>query len=182
MKRRSTLPVLLLVCAIGGLLAQSPAFGDNIERSCQARYIVYLKYGPPTQRAPGPGIPILMKGSEFSARRGCGSNVPNRCRERARDAIMQCMKDHSQMGWNAVHTMPAACTSNGVQNYPITDIFEAVQETVCNHLKWDKEKSRWEHEPDLDNADLWADISGNAGCNKRYHINYFRVTCTPPPR
>jgi hypothetical protein len=92
------------------------------------------------------------------------------------------MAAHATMGNAAARTMPAACTSNGVEKYAITNLEKAVQETVCSHLKWDKQKGRWENEPDLNNIDLWGDISGDEGCSKHYHINYFKVSCPPPAR
>jgi hypothetical protein len=131
MKTRYLLHALFLFCVIGVLLNASPAFSeDKIERSCKAYYAVRVFYREKVaDHWVEKNVTLAMKDYEFSARRGCGRTVPDRCRKRALEAIEQCMVAHAK---NPA-TTPAACTSNGVVNYRITNLEKAVQETVCKY-------------------------------------------------
>ena len=57
--------------------------------------------------------------SPFEGRGTCGSAVPNRCRERARDAISRCARVHWDKRWD--RDVPEACVNTGtnstVKNY-----------------------------------------------------------------
>ncbi len=132
MKIRYLLHTLFLLFLIGVLSGASLAFGeDKIERSCKAYYAVRVQYTKTVNKKPFSHLVQLpMKKYEFSARRGCGRTVPDRCRKRALEAIEQCMVAHAK---NPA-TMPAACTSDGVRDYRITNLEKAVQETVCDHV------------------------------------------------
>lgn len=171
MKTRYLQHALFIVCAIGGLSGVSPAFSeDNIQRSCKAHYTVVLS--PQSQYGE---VSLPMMDYAFSARRGCGRTVPNRCRKRALEAIKQCMDAHA----TAPATMPAACTSNGVENYRITNLRTAIRETVCGHLR---NTRKWDGRLELRNIpySLWGEVSGGEGCYKHDPpLNYFETGCLP---
>ena len=176
MKTRYLLHALFIVCAIGGLSGASPAFSeDNIERSCKAEYevrVTFIKHKGVTH-----GVQLHMKDYEFSARRGCGRTVPDRCRKRAREAIKQCMVAHA----NAPATMPAACTSNGVENYRITNLEKAVQETVCSRMSTLGSASF--NLSDISKVSLTGNVhySGGEGCDAQWeNIGSFKVVSCPP--
>lgn len=179
MKTRYLLHALFIVCAIGGLSGAFPAFSeDNIERSCKAEYAVRLTFMEERAGHTVSGLVTLrVKNSEFSARRGCGRTVPNRCRKRALEAIKQCMVAHA----NAPATMPAACTSNGVENYRITNLGKAVQETVCSFLSSASGTPTYMriHKQDLYDATLTGFSSGE-GCylgSLQDNHGSFKVSC-----
>jgi hypothetical protein len=174
MKTRYLLHALFIVCAIGVLSGASPAFSeDNIERSCKAEYEVRLTFWKP--KGVTHGVQLHMRDYEFSARRGCGRTVPNRCRKRAREAIKQCMVAHA----TAPATMPAACTSNGVENYRITNLEKAVQETVCSFVNTNHMGIGV---ADLYDVALWGISSGDEGCwGVQEKIgSSFKVSSCPP--
>ncbi|NEP87783.1 MAG: hypothetical protein F6K18_13685 [Okeania sp. SIO2C2] len=85
----------------------------------------------------------------FHARRGCGHNVPNRCRRKARDAAHNCMEDH----WNYKKVMPQLCQSEGVQNYNIRDLSQELTRTVCSYTS----------DPYF-RANIYRVTKGNKGC------------------
>jgi len=136
MTARHLLIAALLSCTAAGPWAASSALAqDNIERSCKAGYAIYMndvqdelgRHLARIDQGPGPGHAIY----DFSARRGCGRTVPNRCRQRASEALMQCMVAHAK----APASTPAACTSEGVQNYRLTNLEKPIQAVVCPHAK-----------------------------------------------
>jgi len=179
MKTRYLRHTLFLVCAIGGLSGASPAFSeDNIERSCNAHYAVRVSY---TETVAGHRVSNLvmltMSNYGFSARRGCGRTVPDRCRKRALEAIKQCMVAHA----NSPATMPAACTSNGVNNYRITNLEKAVQETVCSHVSAPQHRFNL---PDIYRVSLTGYSSGedcySDSLSGQDDLGSFKVVSCPP--
>lgn len=55
---------------------------------------------------------------KFTGKGGCGQTVPNRCRERARDAAMNCMTTHRDIRWE--RRTPEAClNAAGVYGYDV---------------------------------------------------------------
>lgn len=106
---------------------------DEIERSCTAYYAVHVSS---VNNADGQWLysiaEVIGTGTEnsFTARRGCGRLVPNRCRQRASDAALQCMKAHVR----TPAQVPAECRSNGVQDYPVANPEELAQTAACRYL------------------------------------------------
>lgn len=81
------------------------AHAENVTRSCDARYEWETTGG-------------TFGGTfgQFTGKGGCGSSVPNRCRERARDAAMSCMTTHRDIRWE--RRTPEACLqAAGVYGY-----------------------------------------------------------------
>jgi len=125
-----------ILCLAVAVLWVLPAFAeDNIERSCKAFYRLHLSGISAT-----PGGEQLIRIAEtiggvgnpdgsfgFSARRGCGRTVPDRCRRRASDAAMACMEAHAK----SPKTMPPQCKSDGVEGYKIEDLETVVRKRVC---------------------------------------------------
>jgi hypothetical protein len=177
MKKRNQVYSLLLWIVFFALSASIQASAaDNIERSCKAYYAVRVGY---TETIAGHQLSKLvqlpMKNYEFSARRGCGRTVPDRCRKRAMEAIKQCMVAHA----NNPATMPAACTSNGVDNYRITNLEKAVQETVCSHVSSPQRKFNL---PDIYKISLTG-FSSSEDCylsSLQDDLGYFKVVSCPP--
>ena len=71
------------------ILIAPPA--EAITRHCRGAYIVQVVGAP---GSPGNGWQKLFPVPNFSAAGDCGSTVPNRCRERARDRANRCMQEH----------------------------------------------------------------------------------------
>jgi hypothetical protein len=86
--------------------ACSPAMA-KITRSCDASYF--------WQTTGGTYSGTFAK---FTGKGGCGSIVPNRCRERARDAAMACMPTHWAIRWE--RRRPEHClNAQGVHGYNV---------------------------------------------------------------
>lgn len=111
------------ICTVGGALAIT-AFLSNaayaIQRTCNGAY--EAEYRTPS----GQAGKLVFGG--FKATRGCGRLVPNRCRERAKGALLKCMEKHE---FENKPSIPLECKSNGVKNYPYnvaigTKIFQDV--------------------------------------------------------
>lgn len=101
LRLRAVVLCVLTVAFADGALAQ------NITRSCDARYNWETTGG-------------TFGGSftHFTGKGGCGSTVPNRCRERARDAAMNCMNTHRDIRWE--RRDPEAClNAAGVYDYNV---------------------------------------------------------------
>ena len=145
-----------------------PAFA-TIQSSCNAWYEVQVLssiQGNKTSEQVG----------QFSARRGCGDNVPNRCRSRARDAAHTCMQTH----WNNRFDIkkPVKCTSEGVRNYRITDLKTNLENAACSLLK-----SPFDYNGDTRRIvfAVYRVTQGDTNCGKRREIwdNYVK-TCRCP--
>jgi hypothetical protein len=128
--------ILFLVAA---MLWTLPAFAeDTVERSCKAAYRLHLST---IENAAGSSlIPIAdviggianPDGSfGFTARRGCGATVPDRCRRRAGEAAMACMQAHA----NARGTMPQQCTNEGVKDYQIANLEAVIRARACKEVR-----------------------------------------------
>lgn len=153
------------------LLGASPLLADNIERSCDIRYRLHLGQiqGVTNVRlvsiADFIATPRAADGLHelwtFTARRGCGRTVPNRCRERASEAAMACMVSHGQSPANK----PDACTKDGVKDYPFDNLERTIRQHVCN---WAAKNDRFNEtilpRPYHVNVDLQAVINGDTGC------------------
>jgi hypothetical protein len=120
------------VCA-SALIVQ-PAQADGIERSCTAYYALHLSTINNEQGQWLYSIAdVIGTGQEnsFTARRGCGLTVPNRCRQRASEAAMQCMAAHAKNPAQA----PAECRSDGVQNYSVGNLEQFAQTKACDFVR-----------------------------------------------
>jgi len=186
MKIRNKVNSLLICCtSFCALLVSIQASAeDKIERSCKAKYGLYISEtvnskGTPMKRIEG--HMVLDEKYEFSARRGCGSLVPNRCRQRASEAAKQCMIAHAK----APATMPAACTSNGVKDYPIMNLEQTVKEAACSYAKdFFGSKLAGMDDPFFVKTSIKAIIDGDKGCggdDDKHLMEYIAsltVTCS----
>lgn len=96
-----------------------PANAD-ITRHCRAHYAVSF---------PGGGVATFPI-PDFEASGSCGSNVPNRCRERASGRAHTCMQKHWDTRWT--FTRPLECTpAHGVTGYNFTDVKRLIESAAC---------------------------------------------------
>lgn len=96
---------------------------QKVKRSCTGYYLIRFPSGRELQFG------------EFSARRGCGKYVPNRCRRRARDSCQICMKAHwaKRKEWKNIPTecKPVPPSNLGVRDYNIKDLDAAIKKRAC---------------------------------------------------
>jgi hypothetical protein len=184
MKMQKYFKALIFICAVFiSFISSTAVADDNIERSCRAKYGLYIVE---TVNSEGrimkkiDGHALLDPKYEFSARRGCGRLVPNRCRQRAGEAALQCMTAHA----NAPANKPAACTSNGVDNYSITNLEAPVQEVACRVVKQYLGSEQYKKLLPLGiRTTVKAFVEGDKGCgggNEKYKMEYVStivVTC-----
>lgn len=78
------------------ILIGSPVHAANTTRSCDGFYQWETTGGS-----------FGGTFGKFAGKGGCGTTVPNRCRERARDAAMACMATHWHIRWE--RRVPEAC-------------------------------------------------------------------------
>jgi len=98
----------------------------TVERSCDGGYQLSFT------RINGekPAKSSLMEFGKFGARRGCGKSVPNRCRERAREAILTCGERH--WGRLTEGDAPAQCSGDeGIRNYSVASMQLEVERVAC---------------------------------------------------
>ena len=136
-KKITTLPVIL----IGLSLITTEAFAANIKRSCSAEYsasVDRITYESKNLGMPHDIVKIGFLGDAFTAQGGCGKLVPNRCRKRARDKLLNCARAHA----NSPNQLPQACSPNTVKKYPGANLQSIVKAAACksklgtsNHLK-----------------------------------------------
>lgn len=98
--------IIVTLCLGVVMIAWSPA-GAGITRECDAKY-----HWKTTGGTYGGSF------GNFTGKGGCGSTVPNRCRERARDNALSCMSTHWDIRWE--NRRPEACLgAQGVHGYNI---------------------------------------------------------------
>ncbi len=98
--------IIVTLCLGVVMIAWSPA-GAGITRECDAKYH-WKTTGGTYQGFFG----------NFTGKGGCGSNVPNRCRERARDNALSCMSTHWDIRWE--NRRPEACLpAQGAHGYNV---------------------------------------------------------------
>ncbi len=98
------------ICTFGSAVAITAFFSNAayaIQRTCNGAYEAEYK------TASGQTGKLVFGG--FEATRGCGRAVPNRCRDRARNALLKCMDRHHFENTSAP---PLECKTDGVKNYP----------------------------------------------------------------
>lgn len=115
----SSLAAVLLCTAVS-----LPAFA--IERSCNATLSMSW-----LGSSNGPPFPV-QELDTFSARRSCGALVPNRCRERARNALNQCFSTAIAKK----NALPTECISNGVRGYDVGRLDKAMERALCKEPAW----------------------------------------------
>jgi hypothetical protein len=125
MWHRTMLCLLAAVCAAA--IGVSPAAAD-ITRHCKAFYTIEA------------ASPAVLWGTTFpvppfDAAGQCGSTVPNKCRIRAHDRAHRCMQAHWDARWTR-NTVPEECSGrNGITNYRIFDLKDAIELSACCHLQ-----------------------------------------------
>lgn len=118
--------VLAVASVALALLCVSAPASATIYRSCSATLTMSW-----LGSSSGPPFPDRVLDT-FSARRGCGNLVPNRCRERARTSLKQCFDA-------AIATpgvLPELCQSNGVSGYDVGRLDRAMQRKLCEEPRW----------------------------------------------
>ncbi|MGK7893779.1 MAG: hypothetical protein AB4372_09175 [Xenococcus sp. (in: cyanobacteria)] len=137
-------------------VATNSGITPQIRRSCQARYVLTPLVGGTS--------PISLGG--FSARRGCGRFVPNRCRRRARDSAHRCMSDH----WDrrTISAIPETCLeSSAVQDYDVTNLDRAIRQRICSVYNFPQ------------TATVLVDrvTTGNTGCGRTERLGSLNIRC-----
>jgi len=147
--------IIAAMAFVTTVVATPTVMAQNIQRTCNAYYEV--RFIEIDHRNVTEDISTIF--GQFLARGGCGSTVPNRCRRRARDAAHLCMQRHWQ-NLN-IRYVPEECRTNGVRNYHIADLRQALTDTVCNFMS--------ERNPDYHSAavSVHAVTHGNKGCGPR---------------
>lgn len=170
MKTRKGITHWLLGLSLAALsITTLPAQAGNIHRSCKAWFRVYMStvsnsannetllhitdywslLGPPHVTY------------EFSATGSCGATVPNRCRRRASEAAIKCMRAQVK----TPSTVPAACRTNAIHNYHVTQFPKLVQFTACD---WMSHRSNINLKilpnPYTVNTNIFAVVVGDKGC------------------
>ena len=127
----------LFVIGLGSTALPCSAPAQNIERSCSAGYRLHLSVIESADGGTRVPVAEVIGGVAnpdgsfgFSATRGCGAGVPNRCRRRASEALMACMAAHAATPGER----PAACDSGGISAYQIADLGKIITSTVCSYL------------------------------------------------
>lgn len=125
-----------LFCLISFVLLANVPYAASIERTCDAYYVIERSaavYPSPAPPALGPET-ITIQFGNFKAQGSCGATVPNRCRQRARDAAHQCMRTHwanppDSEGW--------VCTDSAIRNYQITRPYlrGEIQNWICRTFR-----------------------------------------------
>lgn len=178
----------LLLTLTGLLLANCAHAGDTIERSCQANYALHVG----SLRAPDSTVDLINHNDfisarrldhpgdplAFSARRGCGATVPNRCRERASAAAMACMVEHGRHPGSR----PAACGRDGVRDYRIDDLAAQVRERAC---AWAADNQHFSEKvlpkPYVVMVNVVGFVHGDSGCSAEAQVYEAQVLCPLAP-
>ena len=115
--------VLKTISAVAIALSLTVVNTHAITRSCDAKLLI-TKSGKE-------GFP-----ESFSAKGNCGSNVPNRCRERAKEAAIKCAAIHWDKRWD--RKKPEHCEPGAnVHDYGINDLKQWIENRSCEK-GWNK--------------------------------------------
>lgn len=186
MKMNYALAKAVMTGVIGGLMFVAGAAGaDDIERSCNGDYRLLVDK---VNNAQGDWLYSISDDigtgleNRFTARRGCGRTVPNRCRQRANEALMQCMQAHAKNPTLA----PEECRSNGVRGYPVSNLEKLAKEKACTYvLKSSKINPGYLPRGYTVSLNIKGKVSGDEGCgggNQRETVAELlslTVKCTP---
>lgn len=143
--------LVLSLGTVALLVAAAPALAKDIVRHCDGEYrmVATLVDGRP------PAGNLEWHFGDYAGRGHCGSSVPNRCRERARNKLETCYREHWKVRWDRVR--PQACTeSGGVSRYALADVKSTMEELVCCSDKASKH--------DEITVNLYGLSWGNRGC------------------
>lgn len=116
----------LVASATFALLCVSTPASAKTTRSCDATLTMSW-----LGSSNGPPFPNRVLDT-FSATRGCGNWVPNRCRERARTSLKQCF----DAAIAKPGVMPQLCQSNGVKGYDVGRLGTAMTRKLCEEPRW----------------------------------------------
>lgn len=165
---------LIALAFTAPLLCTQSLADTNIERSCIAKYRAYI---PGFIGSDGfvrfrvDGYAAIDAKYDFEARRGCGATVPNRCRERARDAAFACMSEHAK----TQGAIPEACKSNGVRGYTLSDMKAAFKPAACREAKGYLSAERYQMAREFPlKVTLQSVVSGDRGCGKNDEMSEVR--------
>ncbi len=115
-----------LLALMAGLLLAPTASAGNVERHCSGYYFMDLVQENDAPVSRGNGYTF----GDYSAVGSCGSAVKNRCRERARDKLRACYKDHWNTRWD--RKTPESCTqAKGVKRYAMDDLKKEMERSIC---------------------------------------------------
>lgn len=118
--------LLLWLLVAASIFIPLDSYGQNCRRSCHNFYRVKIS---------SPGFKTSLNTIDFGyfeTRKGCGCNVPNRCRSRARNVAQECMSIHANKG-----STPNECKIAGnVLNYWVKDFDSFIKGEVCDYLNW----------------------------------------------
>lgn len=158
MNMKATLGVFLTLGIVLAFLEPAEA---KIRRSCRAHYELRFELLNGTSQTDK----IIAEIGHFYARRGCGRNVPDRCRRRARDAAHLCMAKH----WENRTTprVPTACQTDGVHDYSIGHLEKAIERAAASELQ------EFNTEVPVRNAafKVFAVTEGDSGCDKEEELS-----------
>lgn len=146
-----------------------PVQAGNIHRSCKAWFRVYMSTVANsannerllniTQHWSLLGPPHTTYA--FSASGGCGAAVPNRCRRRASEAAIKCMRAQVKNP----STVPAACRTNAIHNYHVTQFPKLVKFTACDWMyRHSNINLKILPNPYTVNTNIFAVVVGDKGC------------------
>ena len=125
-----------------GVVTGGTDFGGKIKRTCSALYVgdvTGFSYGLNTSTGqmdnylPTPsatGVRFIF-GGYFKADGSCGKLVPNRCRKRSRDRLINCARAQAQ----SPYTMPQLCRPDNIKNYPSQQHMSLMEENACKPLR-----------------------------------------------
>lgn len=128
--------VIVFASVVGVTSFAADANAGNIKRSCYAYYHATVNSitfdngtGEKTVGLPLESVTVGDSNKRFTAEAGCGKLVPNRCRKRARNKLLACVKAHA----NSPSRLPAECKQ--VKNYAGADLIATtVKPMLCGKL------------------------------------------------
>jgi len=116
------------------LLLPGQSHAKKVTRGCNGTYIAAYE----DINGIKPAAQSVLFGGEFSAAGSCGASVPNRCRERARDALARCMQTHWARRWDFSAAgpnegqIPPECTHVAqVSRYTVSNIKLELETAAC---------------------------------------------------
>lgn len=166
---------ILLIAILALFTLSTEVFAGKIKRGCTAGYYAHVigfdyNYNTSTRKMEETKhIPLdilnVAFGEEykFKAHGSCGKLVPNRCRKRARDALLPCVKAHVK----SPKQMPKECRSDSIEKYPIQNLKSIIEKKVCKPLYTrDGFLVTYFPKPYQVHLILGAAIRGKQGCGK----------------
>ncbi|MEM9626885.1 MAG: PAN domain-containing protein [Pseudomonadota bacterium] len=120
------MPIRAIVMLAAVVFCSSLAAGsaEAATRHCQSYYEADIK------TIDGAASSRILRFGYFETRGSCGSNVPNRCRERAVETAGRCVQAHWE-DRNRRNRQPEECRGSGIIGYTVWDIKDELELTVC---------------------------------------------------